>query len=364
MIKIINNIKKIIFLFVVIQGITACTSKKKFFLPNTESIKNTHGLDILAKQLMYNIPDIWGVDNLLIVESKNYVEYFDQNQTRAHINFDTGNITFETIFSEPHKFLKKTFFSNLSINNKLKFIKTYYKEQFAKKYYLSSQIFNDIYKDTKLVCKIKKNTNYLPQYKLKNFRSKSKNICSITIKLIPNNFDDRVQKYLPYVRKAAKKYGIDVSLILSIIQIESGFDPYAKSYSDALGLMQIMQKSAGRDVFRLQGKNGIPNKNDLLNPAYNIDLGTAYLALLQNIYLSKITNITSRRYALIVAYNGGIGNLLKVFHNNKKQAFKIINQMQPKDVYYMLVTKHPLIQARHYLIKINNIQKNILRSIN
>ncbi|WMY95934.1 MAG: membrane-bound lytic murein transglycosylase MltC [Arsenophonus sp.] len=354
--------KKIIFLFVLIQGLPACTSKKDFFLPNAETIKNTHGLDILVQQLMYNIPNIWGIDELLIVGPQDYVEYTDQNKTRAHINFDIGNITIETIVNtEPYKFLKKAFFSSLLINNKLEFIKTHYKTRCTKNYYLSSQVFDGIYEDIKLVCKIKKNIDYPMQYKLKKRRSKSNIIWSITIKLIPNNFDERAQKYLPYIRKAAEKYGIDASLILSIMQIESNFDPYAISHADALGLMQIMQNSAGRDVFRVQGKNGIPNRNDLLDPAYNIDLGTAYLSLLQNTYLSKISNITSRRYALIAAYNGGIGSVLKVFHNNKQQALKIINQMRPRDVYHILATKHPLVQARRYLIKVNNIQKNYLK---
>ncbi|WMY96598.1 MAG: membrane-bound lytic murein transglycosylase MltC [Arsenophonus sp.] len=355
--------KKIIFFFVVIQGLSACTSKKDFFFPNTTTIKNTHGLDILVNQLMYNIPNIWGIDELLIVGPKDYVEYSDQNQTRAHINFDIGNITIDTIVNtEPDKFLKKAFFSSLLINNKLEFIKTHYKTQCTKNYYLSSQIFNDIYKDTKLVCKIKKNTDYPLQYTLKKRRSKSNIIWSITINLIPNNFDERAKKYWPYIRKAAEKYGIDASLILSIMQIESSFDPYAISHTDALGLMQIMQNSAGRDVFRVQGKTGIPNRNNLLDPAYNIDVGTAYLALLQNTYLSKISNITSRRYALITAYNGGIGSVLKVFHNNKKQALKIINQMRPRDVYNILITKHPLVQVRRYLIKVNNIQKKYIKN--
>ncbi|WP_431603653.1 membrane-bound lytic murein transglycosylase MltC [Arsenophonus symbiont of Ornithomya chloropus] len=359
--------KKLILLFFVIQGLPACTSKKEILLTNSETIRNTNGLDILVQQLVYNIESIWGIDELLIVGPQDYVEYIDHYQTRAHINFDIGNFTIETIINtEPHKFLKKAFFSSLLVNNKLKFVNSHFKlEGCAKNYYLSSQDFDDKYKNIKSVCNIKKNLDYsLLQYKLKKRRSRFNIIWSITIKLIPNNFDQRAQKYLPYIRQAAEKYGIDMSLILSIMQIESSFDPYAISHADALGLMQIMQNSAGRDVFRVQGKTGIPNRNDLLDPAYNIDVGTAYLSLLQNTYLSKISNITSRRYALITAYNGGIGSLLKVFHNNKKQALKIINQMRPRDVYHILVTKHPLIQARHYLIKVNNIQRNYFKEIN
>jgi membrane-bound lytic murein transglycosylase C len=58
------------------------------------------------------------------------------------------------------------------------------------------------------------------------------------------------------VRQASRKYGVDESLILAIMQTESSFNPYAVSRSDALGLMQVVQHSAGKDVFRAQGKSG------------------------------------------------------------------------------------------------------------
>ncbi len=60
------------------------------------------------------------------------------------------------------------------------------------------------------------------------------------------------------------------------------------------------------DVSGSQGKSGTPSRNFLFDPASNIDTtGTAYLAMLNNVYLSGIENPTSRRYAVITAYNGG-----------------------------------------------------------
>ncbi|MCS5780394.1 transglycosylase SLT domain-containing protein [Klebsiella pneumoniae subsp. pneumoniae] len=43
-----------------------------------------------------------------------------------------------------------------------------------------------------------------------------------------------------------------------------------------MGLMQVVQHSAGRDVFRSQGKSGLPSRSYLFDPANNIDTGTAY----------------------------------------------------------------------------------------
>ncbi|UMP74899.1 transglycosylase SLT domain-containing protein [Klebsiella pneumoniae] len=75
-------------------------------------------------------------------------------------------------------------------------------------------------------------------------------VYSITINTVPNHLDKRAHKYLGMVRQASRKYGVDESLILAIMQTESSFKPYAVSHADAMGLMQVVQHSAGRDVFR------------------------------------------------------------------------------------------------------------------
>ncbi len=51
--------------------------------------------------------------------------------------------------------------------------------------------------------------------------------------------------------------------------------------------------------------------------------------MLNNVYLSGITNPTSRRYAVITAYNGGAGSVLRVFSSDKVQAANIINTLTP-----------------------------------
>ncbi|XPE45521.1 murein transglycosylase domain-containing protein [Shigella flexneri] len=147
--------------------------------------------------------------------------------------------------------------------------------------------------------------DYLLQTRLKRRTSGLHIIYSVTINLVPNHLDKRAHKYLGMVRQASRKYGIDESLILAIMQTESSVNPYAVSRSDALGLMQVVQHSAGEDVFRAQGKSGAPSRSYLFDPQSNIDTGTAYLAMLNNVYLGGIDNPTSRRYAVITAYTAG-----------------------------------------------------------
>ncbi|WP_157871132.1 MULTISPECIES: membrane-bound lytic murein transglycosylase MltC [Arsenophonus] len=352
--------KKKLLSFVIIQILLGCSSKREVFSSN-EYVKNTNGFDILIQQFAHNIDNIWGNQEILITGPKDYVKYTDQYQTRSHINFDNGNITIETISKKkPKECLKKNIITTLlmGVNSKeFNFYSDINLINISKKPFLYGQVLDQTNKPILQEWHAVKFSNYLLKNKLQKRKSGLHVIWLINIQLMPNNIDKRAHKYLPYIRKSAAKYGIDESLILAIMQIESNFNPYAVSSSDALGLMQIMPHYAGRDVFHAQGKLGIPSRNYLFNPANNIDLGAAYLSLLQNTYLGEITNVISQRYAIITAYHGGSDTVLKVFHNDKKRAVQIINQMLPKHVYQKLVTNHPAMQSRNYLVKVNNAQR-------
>jgi hypothetical protein len=95
--------------------------------------------------------------------------------------------------------------------------------------------------------------------------------------------------------------------------------------------------------------------------AYNIDVGTAYLHLLQTVYLSDIQDPQSRRYAVISAYNGGAGGVLNTFSSDRKAAPSMINQLSPEAVYQVLTEQHPKAEARRYLYKVNQAEKGFKR---
>ncbi|MDT9587585.1 MAG: membrane-bound lytic murein transglycosylase MltC [Candidatus Arsenophonus melophagi] len=357
--------KKLLLHVITIPLLVACSSNKKVsFSPKSTKDNNTSSM--LAQQCSYNIENIWGMEEMLIPGPQDYVKYTNQYKTRSHINFNSGYITIETVANLATKEkLKQAIITTLLMSDTVGTVDLYSdikNSSFSKEPFLYGQVFDHGNQPIRWKWQAQKFADYLVANKLQQRQSGLHVIWSITIQLAPNQLDKRAYKYLPYIRLAAEKYGVDESLILAIIQIESSFNPYAVSRSDALGLMQIMQKTAGRDVFRAQGKSGIPSRNYLLDPIKNIDLGTAFLSLLNNTYLGEITNITSRRYAIIAAYNAGAGSVLRVFHHDKKLAAKIINQMSPGDVYQTLVSKHPAAQSRNYLIKVNNAQKIIVNN--
>ncbi len=99
--------------------------------------------------------------------------------------------------------------------------------------------------------------------------------------------------------KPEKGYKIDPALIHAIMRQESRFDPSAESPSGAVGLMQLMPRTA-RYVA------GSRKAQDLTNPETNLEIGQKYIEdLLDGRY------VQGDLMALLVAYNAGPGNLAR-----------------------------------------------------
>ncbi|VEI71256.1 Endo-type membrane-bound lytic murein transglycosylase A precursor [Serratia rubidaea] len=157
--------------------------------------------------------------------------------------------------------------------------------------------------------------------------------------------------YSDYIRQAASNYGVDENLIKAIIQVESGFNPLAVSKSNAVGLMQLKASTAGRDAYRMKGRRGQPSLRELKDPAVNIDLGAAYINILQA-QLAGINDPKTRQYATIVSYANGAGAMLRTFSSDRRVAVNRINQLSPDEFYQHIQKKHPAPQAPRYLWKV------------
>ena len=317
--------KKYLALALIAPLLISCSTTKKGDTYNEAWVKDTNGFDILMGQFAHNIENIWGFKEVVIAGPKDYVKYTGDDPSSVDLYSDVDDIT---ISKEP---------------------------------FLYGQVVDNTGQPIRWEGRASNFADYLLKNRLKSRSNGLRIIYSVTINMVPNHLDKRAHKYLGMVRQASRKYGVDESLILAIMQTESSFNPYAVSRSDALGLMQVVQHTAGKDVFRSQGKSGTPSRSFLFDPASNIDTGTAYLAMLNNVYLGGIDNPTSRRYAVITAYNGGAGSVLRVFSNDKIQAANIINTMTPGDVYQTLTTRHPSAESRRYLYKVNTAQKSYRR---
>ena len=181
-----------------------------------------------------------------------------------------------------------------------------------------------------------------------------KKIITYKIMLPKNKLLERAKKYKNLVLKESQNWRIEPSLIMAIIHTESAFRPRAKSNVPAYGLMQIVPSSAGRDVNKFIHNIDAPmREEDLYNPNVNVEAGTAYLHILNNRYLNRITDPNSRLYCMISAYNTGAGNIARVFNKDRStninKAFPIINNMSSDEVYRMLMKKLPYVETKNYL---------------
>ncbi|MEQ8548509.1 MAG: transporter substrate-binding domain-containing protein [Cyclobacteriaceae bacterium] len=107
----------------------------------------------------------------------------------------------------------------------------------------------------------------------------------------------RISEYDEAIKNYAKKINWDWRLLAAQIYQESRFDPSAKSWAGAEGLMQMMPKTAK--------SLGI---NNFTNPTESIRGGSEYLNWLYNNFKDAADSLTRIKFVL-AAYNCGIGHM-------------------------------------------------------
>ena len=101
--------------------------------------------------------------------------------------------------------------------------------------------------------------------------------------------------YQEPIRTWAATNRLPIYLVYGIIRQESAFDPTAKSWAGARGLMQLMPATARE----LAQKNGLPYSQDKLSdPAFNVRLGTTYFRQVFSMFDENLE-------LSLAGYNGG-----------------------------------------------------------
>lgn len=124
--------------------------------------------------------------------------------------------------------------------------------------------------------------------------------------------DETAKRYAEYIIEYAKLYDHDPLWLTAMIDVESNFDPTTVSGHGAIGLMQILPRTAR--AFDVD-----PAK--LKDPKVNIELGAKYLRYLVDRFDKDLGT---------VAYNQGEGNVAKGkyrtwYLKKVKEAFKSID---------------------------------------
>jgi soluble lytic murein transglycosylase len=122
-------------------------------------------------------------------------------------------------------------------------------------------------------------------------------VSAMTGRMVVPVVSDRIYPlvYEDEIAAVAEKYDLDPYLVAAVARTESGFDPDARSHAGAVGLMQLLPKTA-EWVTSLDSWKG-PDNPALTNPQDSLELGACYLAYLQR----TLDDPT----AAIAAYNAG-----------------------------------------------------------
>jgi soluble lytic murein transglycosylase len=108
-----------------------------------------------------------------------------------------------------------------------------------------------------------------------------------------------VNPYEASITKYSAQYGVDPLLIKALMEKESGANPGAVSSKGAVGLMQIMPKTANEIAGRFSMSL---DDNSLKDPEISIMFGSYYLKQLLAYYNNNLI-------LALAAYNAGIGNV-------------------------------------------------------
>jgi soluble lytic murein transglycosylase len=110
----------------------------------------------------------------------------------------------------------------------------------------------------------------------------------------------RIRRYNRLIEEIAPKHGMDKFLVKAVMRQESGFDPFARSKTGAVGLMQIMP-STGRLI-------GIP-EGRLWNERTNVEAGTWLLA--HALAYWRTQPVDNPLPFVLAEYNAGRGAVLR-----------------------------------------------------
>jgi membrane-bound lytic murein transglycosylase C len=341
-------------------------SKAKNYASNPKRLSND--LKFLST-FIKKISSVWGEENVAVPKEKEYVKYMQNYKSRALIDFDKGIVTIETIDEKnTTNSLRNAIVTTLLLPDDPRAFDLFGtgKVKLGATPYLYKEIIDDQHKYIRYQWRANRYANLLIKNNLNQKKvtksNKTIKVSYVTIPMVKDHISVRAKKFKPLVDRYANRYGISKNLIYAIMKTESNFNQFAVSGAGAFGLMQIVPSSAGQDAYYyVKKRKWKPSSSYLFKASNNIELGSAYLKILQTKQLKGIYNQISKEYCVISAYNTGSGNVLKTFSKNRTRAVNIINQKTPANIYNTLRKNLPYEETRRYLKKVIDAKKDFIK---
>ncbi|MDR4479206.1 MAG: murein transglycosylase domain-containing protein [Nitrospira sp.] len=326
---------------------------------------------VLMAALTGEVGKKWGTKEVKLPEQKKYVKYTQNYRSRAIVDFDAGNILIETLDEkDPRASLKNAVVTTLLTPNDPRSVDLFTDKEVTltsdKEPYLLGLVLDHAGKPVRTPAEAEQFAESLLSKStttrtVDQEEGQQKTAHAVNISMVTNFSHKQAEKYRGVVGQFAERYQISPSLVFAIIRTESNFNPFAVSSAPAYGLMQLVPTSGGRDAYRkAKGEDKAPSRDYLFDPDNNIELGTAYLNVLTYSQLENVTDLVSREYCVISAYNTGAGNVFKTFAKDQRTALQQINGLQPAALYDRLRTALPYQETRDYLAKVVGFRKQFV----
>ena len=324
--------------------------------------------DKLVGALTGNVKKTWGKKEVKIPERTKYIKYTQNYRSLAIVDFDTGEITVETLDDkDPAASLKNAVVTTLLTPDDPRAVDLFTDKNITltsdKAPYLLGLVTDQKDQPIRTPEQAEAFAAYLMEKQAGSrtveVDGSQKPAQYVTIAMVANHGHKQAEKYRDLVSRFSNEYDISPSLVFAIIRTESNFNPFAVSSAPAYGLMQLVPSSGGREAYRrAKGEDTMPSRDYLFDPENNIELGTAFLNVLAYKQLEAIDNTVSREYCVIAAYNTGAGNVFRTFSKSQTTAINEINSLHPGDLYDTLRAKLPYEETRNYLYKVVNYRKD------
>ncbi len=292
-----------------------------------------------------------------LTSDKKWVNYSKDNKTKVALDNDKGVVTIEFVADENSK---------------------------AERMREAKALVKDLSKEVNPFSSVPTLSENVPLAKIRLEDAKvragggkaGENIYSLIIPMNEDRQENNEVQIAESVRDMTEKYHVSYDLAMAIIKTESNFNVGARSRKGALdirdpeqyennpwGLMQIVPRRSGREgLKRAKGKDRLPTADELLDPKMNLEIGVAYLSVLQDNYFGGIKDEGSRELVMIAAYRDGTDKVYARFSSrgNKAEAVAEINRQGPDKVAGRLLGKaaNPQESDGQYLSRVDKERNN------
>ena len=298
--------------------------------------------------------------------NREFVDYDEDFKSRGSVDFEKGEVAIEVIQDEKNKD------SDVAIKKLKQQLANIMKEEDEKgNPILENQLKDDAgkvitKKQTKKIVDEYSKQGKIKEEKITGGDGKTKYKYTIQMKLVPDHLRVRLDVYKDEIMKQSERFKIDPALVCAIIHTESYFNPKAKSYVPAYGLMQLVPKSGARDAyFHVYKRDKLLRSNYLYQPSNNIELGCGYISLLKYTYLKKVKDDDKNDICAICAYNTGAGNVARAINGttNINKASSIVNSKDTAWLNKKLMSDLPYEETKNYLKKVTERREIYKRAL-